>query len=99
MKLRWTRLALQDLRHLHEYIVEDNPSAAKRMVTRIQDATQRLKNHPQMGRPGRVQGTRELVIAASPYIVVYILGDSEIQIVAVIHSAMRWPDAFRSEDS
>jgi toxin ParE1/3/4 len=99
MKLRWTRLALQDLRHLHEYIAEDNPSAANRMVTRIQDATQRLRKHPQMGRPGRVQGTRELVIAGSPYIVVYILGDSEIQIVAVIHSAMRWPDTFRSEDS
>ncbi len=97
MKLRWTRLALQDLRHLHEYIAEDNPSAANRMVTRIQDATQRLKIHPQMGRPGRVQGTRELVIAGSPYIVVYILGDSEIQIVAVIHSAMRWPDTFPSE--
>ena len=98
MKLRWTRLALHDLRHLHEYIAEDNPSAANRMVARIQDATQRLKNHPQMGRPGRVPGTRELVIAGSPYIVVYILGDSEIQIVAVIHSAMRWPDTFRSED-
>jgi toxin ParE1/3/4 len=99
MKLRWTRLALQDLRHLHEYIAEDNPSAANRMVTRIQDATERLRKQPQMGRPGRVQGTRELVIAGSPYIVVYILGDSEIQIVAVIHSAMRWPDTFRSEDS
>jgi plasmid stabilization system protein ParE len=69
------------------------------MVSRIQDATDRLKNHPQMRRPGRVQGTRELVIAGSPYSVVYILGDSEIQIVAVIHSAMRWPDTFRSEDS
>lgn len=99
MKLKWTRVALQDLRHLHEYIAEDDPSAANRMVTRIQDATQRLKIHPQMGRPGRVQGTRELAIAGSPYIVVYILGDSEIQIVAVIHSSMRWPDTFRSEDS
>ena len=99
MKLRWTRIALQDLRHLHEYISEDNPLAASRMVARIQDATQRLKKHPHMGRSWRVQGTRELVIAGSPYTVVYILGDSEIQIVAVIHSAVRWPDTFRSEDS
>ena len=99
MKLRWTRIALQDLRYLHEYIAEGNPLAASRMVVHIQDATQRLKKHPQMGRPGRVQGTRELVIAGSPYIVVYILGDSEIQIVAVIHSAVRWPDTFRSEDT
>ncbi|MDA2918902.1 type II toxin-antitoxin system RelE/ParE family toxin [Desulfobacterota bacterium AH_259_B03_O07] len=95
MKLKWTRLALQDLRHLHEYIADDDPSAASRMVTRMQEATERLKNHPQMGRPGRVQGTRELVIAGSPYVVVYILGDTEIQISAIIHSAMRWPDTFR----
>ena len=99
MKFRWTRIALQDLRRLHEYIAEDNPLAASRMVARIQDATQRLKKHPQMGRSWRVQGTRELVIAGSPYIVVYILGDSEIQIVAVIHSDVRWPDTFRSENT
>lgn len=97
MKLKWTRLALQDLRYLHEYIADDNPPAASRMVTRIQEAAERLKNYPQMGRPGRVQGTRELVIAGSSYVVVYILGDSEIQIAAIIHSAMRWPDTFRSE--
>ena len=99
MKLRWTPAALQDLRHLYEYIAEDNPSAASSMVNRIQEATQRLRKHPQMGRPGRVQGTRELIIAGSPYIVVYILSDSEIQIVAVIHSAVRWPDTIRSEDN
>ena len=99
MKLRWTRVGLQDLRHLHEYIAEDNPLAASQLVNRIKDAAQRLKKHPQMGRPGRVQGTRELVIAGSPYIVVYILSDSEIQIVAVIHSAMRWPGNFSSENT
>ena len=99
MKLRWTRVALQDLCHLHEYIAEDNPLAASQMVKRIREATQHLRKHPQMGRPGRVQGTRELVIVGLPYIVVYILDDSEIQIVAVIHSAMRWPDTFLPEDT
>ena len=99
MKLRWTRLALEDLRHLHEYIAEDNPPAASRMVARIQDAAERLKKYPQMGRLGRVRGTRELVIAGSPYIVVYISNGLEIQVVAVIHSSMRWPDTFLLEDS
>ena len=99
MKLRWTHFALEDLRHLHEYIAEDNPPAAGRMVARIQEAAEHLKRHPQMGRPGRSQGTRELVIAGTPYIVVYILDDIEIQIVAVFHSAMRWPDTFIREDS
>lgn len=96
MKLTWTRPALRDLRYMHEYIAEDNPSAANRMVARIKGAAERLKKHPNLGRAGRVQGTYELVIAASPYIVVYELGGSEIQILAVIHSAMRWPDTFTS---
>jgi len=99
MKLRWTPYALKDLRHLHEYIADDNSSAADRMVARIQEAAHHLKRHPQIGRAGRVQGTRELVIAGTPYIVVYILDDIEVQIVAVIHSAMRWPDTFSREDS
>lgn len=99
MKLRWTRFALEDLRHLFEYIAEDNPPAANRMVARIQDSAQHLIRHPQMGRLGRVRGTRELVIAGSPYIVVYISDGLEIQIVAVFHSARRWPDTFLREDS
>lgn len=99
MKLRWTRFALEDLRHLHEYIAEDNPHVAGRMIARIQEAALHLKRHPQMGRQGRVQGTRELVIAGTPYIVVYIPDGIEVQIVAVFHSAMRWPDNFIREDS
>jgi len=94
MKLKWTRVALQDMHHLHDYIAEDNIAAANQMAARIREATEHLKKHPQMGRAGRVKGTRELIIAGSPYIVVYILEKSEIQIVAIIHNAMRWPDSF-----
>lgn len=92
MKLRWTRFALQDLRHLYEYIAENNPAAASRTVSRIQEASQVFKTHPEMGRSGRSSGTRELVIAGTPYIVVYLIQGDEIQIVAVIHGAMKWPD-------
>ena len=94
MKLRWTRFALQDLRHLHEYIAEDSPASAGKMVSRIRNAAQNLKKNPRMGKEGRRPGTRELVLATTPYIMVYILAGNEIQIVAVIHSAMRWPDSF-----
>ena len=98
MKLKWTRLALQDMRHLHDYIAEDNPSAPDQMVLRINDAVQHLKQHPQMGKVGRCEGTRELILAKTPFIVVYVLKDNEIQIVAVIHVSMRWPDSFPLED-
>lgn len=92
MKLRWTRLALRDMRHLHEYIAEDNPAAASQMVSRIQETSQNLRKHPQMGKEGRCPGTRELVIAGTPYIMVYVIKGNEIQIVAVIHVSMRWPE-------
>ena len=98
MKLRWTRLALQDLRHPREYMSEDSPASAGKMVSRIRDAAQNQKKNPRMGKEGRLPGTRELILAKTLYIVVYILEGNEIQIVAVIHSAMRWPDSFPSED-
>lgn len=97
MKPRWTRRALEDLRHLHEYISQDNPSAADRMVTRIREAVERLGRHPHMGAGGRVESTRELVIAGTPYIVVYVEDRGQVQVAAVIHGAMRWPDSFEWE--
>ncbi len=99
MKLKWTRLALQDMQHLHGYIAEDNPIAARQMVSRIFEAVQNLKKHPNMGRAGRCSGTRELILAQTPYIVVYALKENEIQIVAVIHVSMRWPESLPPEDS
>lgn len=99
MKLKWTRLALQDMRHLHEYIAEDNPAAAGQMVSRISDAVQNLKKHPRMGREGRCLGTRELILAKTPYSVVYVFAKNEIQIVSVIHASMRWPDSLPLDDS
>ena len=98
MKLRWTRLALQDLRHLHEFIAGDRPKSAGEMVARIQDAARHLQTHPRMGKAGRLPGTCELVIAQTPYIVVYVIAESEVHIVAVIHTSMRWLDSLPHED-
>ena len=97
MKPRWTRRAFEDLRHLHEYISQDNPAAANRMVSRIRDAVERLGRHPHMGAKGRVEFTRELIIAGTPYIVVYVEDRGRVQIAAVIHGAMRWPDSFEGD--
>ena len=94
MTLTWTRTALQDLKHLHDYIADDNPDAARRMVSRIREAASRLRRNPHMGRSGRVPETRELVIAGTLYIVVYRIEGQQVQIVAVLHGAQRWPDSF-----
>lgn len=95
MKLQWTTQTLQDIRYIHDYIAEDDPQAAKRMVTRIKEAGLQLQKYPQPGKPGRVPDTRELILAKSPYILAYIWAKDSIQVASVLHSAMRWPDSFQ----
>ncbi len=94
MKLVWTRLALEDLNNAYEYIAAENPRAAATMVERIEAAVRALRAHPNLGRAGRVEGTRELVIAGTPFIVPYQVGKKQVKVLAMIHAARRWPSGF-----
>ncbi|HEX3472539.1 MAG TPA: type II toxin-antitoxin system RelE/ParE family toxin [Silvibacterium sp.] len=94
MIVDWTDIAQDNLHSLHSYIAEDNPDAADRMVARVLDAVASLAAFPNVGRPGRVGGTRELVIPRTPFIVAYRVQPSAIQILAVIHGRQQWPTAF-----
>ena len=95
MKIVWSPEAIEDLVSLRAYIAEDNPAAARRVVLHlIRSVEQLLPDNPQIGRPGRVPGTRELVIPRTPYIVPYRLQRNAIQILRVYHAARRWPDSF-----
>jgi toxin ParE1/3/4 len=90
--IRWAPQALEDLASLYAFIAQDNPPAARRMVQRVVDAVEGLlPEHPHIGRAGRVPGTRELVIAGTPYIVPYRIRQNVLQILAVHHGARRWP--------
>jgi toxin ParE1/3/4 len=93
MTIDWTERALADLVALRAYIASDNPRAAERMVRRIVGLVEgQLSQMPESGRQGRVHDTRELVVASSPYMVVYrIVGDAII-VLRVLHGARRWPD-------
>jgi len=94
MNIIWSPEAIQDLISLRAYIVEESPAGARRIVLRIlHDVEHLLPDNPQMGRPGRVPGTRELVIPQTPYIVPYRVQRATIQILRVFHSARRWPDS------
>jgi addiction module RelE/StbE family toxin len=93
MIIVWSDPAVVDLAALHAYVSTDNPAAAAAMVHRIVDLVERqLLRMPESGRPGRVQGTRELVVAGSPYFVPYRVTADRIEIIRVIHGARRWPD-------
>jgi addiction module RelE/StbE family toxin len=86
MKIRWLNSATRSMRAAHQYIAAFDPTAARRTVNRIESLVGRLAEFPQSGRLGTVAGTRELVIAGLPYIVVYMIADSEVVILRVFHA-------------
>ena len=94
MKLRYTPRARSDLAEIHDYIAQENPGAARRVILLIRKVAESLLENPQIGRQGRVEGTRELTIARFPFMVAYRIGESEVQVLAVIHTARLWPEDF-----
>jgi toxin ParE1/3/4 len=94
MRIVWTELAVRDLAAARNYIARDNPRAADRQVQRVLAAVAGLLQFPEIGRPGRRAGTRELVISRTPYIAAYRLVGDTVEILRVMHSRQRWPDYF-----
>jgi toxin ParE1/3/4 len=91
----WSPEAINDLAALRIYIEQDDPIAAQRVALHIIHSIETLlPNNPELGRPGRVPGTRELVIPKMPFIVPHRLVGNTIQILRIFHGARRWPDAF-----
>ena len=93
MNIEWSDEALSDLASLHAFITKDNPAAAQKVaMTIVASVETNLPDNPHIGRPGRVSGTRELVITHTPYIVPYRIKSDTIQVLRVYHGARRWPD-------
>ena len=95
MKVLWLATAERDLGALTDYIAEDNPQTALQIFNTIRQSVEKLKTYPSLGREGRIERTRELVIPHLPYIVVYTI-TKEIRILAVLHTSRKWPDEFGS---
>jgi addiction module RelE/StbE family toxin len=93
MKLTWSPQAIDDLRSIRAYIGNENPQAARAVVSAIIGLVESLlARHPYAARPGRNAGTRELVIPKLPYVVPYRVADERIEILRVYHASRRWPD-------
>jgi len=90
MKLLWTELARDDRRTIREYIAQDNPAAAVELDEQLSVRVNQLIEQPDIGRPGRVVGTRELVIHRH-YIVIYDVVAEKVQVLRVLHTSRRWP--------
>ena len=93
MQIKWLKTALANLDHEAEYIARENSMAAQQMVQKIYQAVMLLVENPSAGRPGRIPGVRELVIADTRYIIPYRVksGEQCIEILRVFHSARKLP--------
>lgn len=91
MKVIWSRRAIRHLAALREYIAQNSDQNAALVVGRILNAVDLLQTQPQMGRPGRVLGTRELVVPQTPYIVPYRVRRERLELIAVFHGRRKWP--------
>ncbi len=93
MRIVWTAPALLDLASARDYIARANPRVTDRQIQRVLSAVESLIRFPEVGRPGRRIGTRELVVGQTPYLVPYRLNDEVIEILRVLHGRQRWPEA------
>jgi len=91
MQVRWTTPAAQDLEEITLYIKKDSESSARAVAKTLFDAANSLDLLPSRGRVGRIPGTRELVVPGLPYIVVYQVTATAIQVLHIHHGARNWP--------
>jgi len=92
MQVIWTETALRDLASPRAYIAHDKPPAADRQADLIVMAVAGLASFPETGRAGRREGTRELVIGKTPYLVPYRIRGDRLEVLRVLHGRQRWPD-------
>lgn len=92
MHLEWSVFTLADREAIFAFIEVDNPRAAVSVDDRIEACVENLAQFPEMGRSGRIEGTRELVIASMPYIAAYRIIGNTVRILRVLHGAQQWPN-------
>jgi toxin ParE1/3/4 len=88
----WSPRAIRHLSALRAYIARDNPDAAADVALTILAAVERLAEFPNLGRPGRLAGTRELVVSGTPYVIPHRVRPERLEIIAVFHGRQRWPN-------
>ena len=94
MKIVWSRRAIRNLVSLRAYIARESDENAAVVAGRILGAIELLQIHPDLGRSGRVLGTRELVVPKTPYIIPYRVRHGRLELIAVFHGRQKWPGRF-----
>lgn len=97
MRLEWSVFAQADREAIFDHIEADSPQAAVTVDDRIREQVEVLMQFPEIGRPGRIEGTRELVIHRTPYIAACRIAGDTVRILRVLHGAQLWPEEMPTE--
>ncbi|MDR1124835.1 MAG: type II toxin-antitoxin system RelE/ParE family toxin [Deltaproteobacteria bacterium] len=90
--IRWLPKAQENLDAELQRIATEDESAAKRIAVLVKSRTEMLEQFPESGRPGRISGTRELVISGFPYVLPYRIRCNVVEILCFFHTAQKPPD-------
>jgi toxin ParE1/3/4 len=93
-RIIWTEQAADDLEAAAAFIEQHRPGSGAKLLARLMQALTALQEHPEIGRHGRIRGTRELVLSGSPYLAVYCTDSAQITLLAFLHSSRKWPERF-----
>lgn len=91
MRVKWLRIAVQNLDQAAEWIAKDNPQSARVFVISVQDTVDKISNIPAIGKTGRVAGVREIGVIGYPYIIPYRVVGDELQILRIFHVRQQSP--------
>lgn len=91
MRVRWTEAAAADLERIADYLFSHAPERAPRLLQELHAAPESVLAFPNRGRPGKMAGTRELVMRPLPWILVYSVRADAVHVVRILHGAQQWP--------
>ncbi len=92
MRVRWASPARDDLKGIFDYIGKhDGMPRARELTMRILESVKALSHMPNRGRIGRVEGTRELILSGLPFLAVYRVQSSAVEVLRILHGAQLWP--------
>jgi toxin ParE1/3/4 len=91
MRIRWTPAAAADLDRISDYLKEQHPHYRQPTLQKLYETIRSLKRHPQLGRPGREEGTRELLFPPLPYVAVYRVKAETVEVLRIYHGAQERP--------
>ncbi|MGO6845096.1 type II toxin-antitoxin system RelE/ParE family toxin [Rhizobium ruizarguesonis] len=89
MKLVWRAKAESDRKKAIQFITDQNVGAAISQLDEIERQTDLLIDQPEIDRPGRIDGTRELIISRTSFIVIYRVRQKikQVEILRLVRGA------------